>query len=151
LNWLGILNIGWIAYYAVLAFRRARIRLPLVICLMLFVPLAVNLLLFLVQGVQGQQSLRLPILHPLLIILVLSYLTFEQFRKQLVTRQLLKARVLQTQQDVNALRRQEIDGIGRDLHDQVGNTLATAMGYLSRLPVDTQKPRAIIISAIREL
>lgn len=152
MTYLDIVNVGWIAYYSVLAFWRARILSLLVICLMLFVPQLLSQLLFFVQAAQGQDSFRTPVSHPLLVILVLSYFTFEQFRKQLVTRRLLQTQVRQTQEDINTLRRQEIDGIGRDLHDQVGNTLATVLGYLDRLPAaDTEKPRHLIINAINEL
>ena len=66
-------------------------------------------------------------------------------------RQLLQTQVLQTQEYINTMRRQEIEGIGRDLHDQVGNTLATVLGYLDRMPTDTEKPRHIIVDAINEL
>ncbi len=148
---LDIINTGWIVYFSVLAYRRARIGSMLVVCLMLFVPVVFNLLLFLVQTSEGRDSFRTPVAHPMLLIIVLSYLTFEQFRKQLVTRQLLQAQVLQTQENVNTLRRQEIEGIGRNLHDQVGNTLATVLSYLGRLPTDTDKLRHIIVSAINEL
>lgn len=148
---LDIVNTGWIVYFSVLAYQRARIWTMLIVCLLLFVPLLFNLLIFLIQAPAGQDSFRTPITHPMILIIVLSYLTFEQFRKQLVTRQLLQAQVLQTQENINALRRQEIEGIGRNLHDQVGNTLATVLSYLGRLPADADKLRSIIVSAINEL
>ena len=151
MTYLDIINTVWIGYIAVLAYRRARIWSLLVVCLILFVPILINLLLSLVLTPDGQDSFRTPVAHPMLIILALSYLTFEQFRREVITRQLLQRQVRQVRQDINALRRQEIEGIGRDLHDQVGNTLATALGYLSRLPTDTERPRAIIVNAIREL
>ena len=151
MTYLDTVNIGWITYLAVLAYRRARIWSLLVVCLILYVPIVMNLFLSLVLTPNGQDSFRTPVAHPMLIILALSYLTFEQFRKEVITQQLLQRQVRQVRQDSNALRRQEIEGIGRDLHDQVGNTLATALGYLSRMPADTEKPRSIIVNAIREL
>ena len=151
MTYLDLINVGWVAYISVLAYWRARIWSLLVICLMMFVPQVFSQLFFFVQASQGQSSFRTPATHPLLIIMVLSFLTFEQFRKQLVTRRLLQARVTRMQADVNALRRQEIDGIGRYLHDQVGNTLAAALGYLGRLPTDAEKLRHLILNAINEL
>ena len=148
---LDVVNTGWIFYVSILAYRRARIWSLLAVCLMLYLPVVVNLILFLVQTSEGQDSFRTPVAHPMLIIFVLSCLTFEQFRKQLVTRQLLRTQVLQTQEDINTLRRQEIEGIGRNLHDQVGNTLATVLSYLGRLPADADKLRSIVVSAINEL
>jgi signal transduction histidine kinase len=151
MTYLDIVNLCWIFYFSVLAWYRAGIWSMLLICLMLFVPVAARQLLLLVQSPEGQDSFRTPIAHPTIIIIVLSYLTFEQFRRQLVTRQLLQSQVLQTQETINILRRQEIEGIGRNLHDQVGNTLATVLSYLGRIPVDTEKLRFIIVSAINEL
>ncbi len=153
MNFLITLNVVWLAYFSWLAFRRAGIWSMLLICLLVYWPFFLNQLLVLVQVSRGQDPspFRHPVINPLFIILALSYLTFEQFRKEVITRQLLQRQVRQVRHDINGLRRQEIEGIGRDLHDQVGNTLATALGYLSRLPTDTEKPRAIIINAIREL
>ncbi len=153
MNTLLTINAVWLLYFAWLAFYRAGIWSMLLICLLVYWPFFLNQVLVLVQVAQGQNPspFRLPVSQPLFIILALSYLTFERFRKQLVTRQLLQAQVLQTQETINALRRQEIEGIGRNLHDQVGNTLATVLSYLGRLPTDTEKLRAIIVSAINEL
>ena len=148
---LTVVNLGWLVYYAVLAWRRARIWSMLMVCFVALAPALLSQLLSLIQVAGGQDSLRQPALHPLFIILALSYLTIEQFRKELVTRRKLWAQVRQAQEAVNGLRRREIESIGRDLHDQVGNTLATALGYLSRMAADTEKPRAIIVGAIREL
>ncbi len=148
---LDIVNLSWIVYVAILAYRRARIWSLLVVCLLLFIPVVVNQILFLVQASEGQDSFRTPVAHPMLIIIVLSCLVFEQFRRQLVTRQLLQAQVSHMQEHINTLRRQEIESIGRNLHDQVGNTLATVLSYLGRMPVDTDRLRSIIISAINEL
>jgi signal transduction histidine kinase len=151
MTYLDVVNLCWLFYFSVLVWVRAGIWSILVVCLMLSVPVAVNQLFFLLQASEGQDSFRTPVTHPMLIIIVLSLLTFEQFRKQLVTRQLLQAQILQTQENINTLRRQEIEGIGRNLHDQVGNTLATVLSYLGRLPADTGKLRQIIVSAINEL
>ena len=148
---LSLVNIGWIIYFSMLAWQRAGIWSVGVACLIIFGPLLASQMLSLVQAADGQDTYRQPAVHPLLIILALSYLTFEQFRKELVTKRRLQTQVKAVQEDLNRLRRQEIDRIGRDLHDQVGNTLATALGYLSRLPTDTQQPRAIIVNAISEL
>lgn len=148
---LDALNLCWLFFFSFLAWYRASIWSMLVVCLMLFVPVVINQVLFLLQSVPQQDSFRTPVAQPMIIILVLSYLIFEQFRGQLVTRHLLQTQVLQAQERINGLRRQEIESIGRNLHDQVGNTLATVLGYLGRSPVDTDRLRPMIIGAINEL
>lgn len=148
---LDTLSIVWLVYFSILAWYRARIWSMLVVCLLVFIPGLLSQIFTPVQTADGQSVFQTPTIDPLLLIIALSYIAFEQFRKEVITRQLLDRQVRQVRQDINALRRQEIEGIGRDLHDQVGNTLATALGYLSRLPTETEKPRAIIVNAIREL
>jgi|GEM_PF-1831837 len=148
---LDTLCIVWLVYFSILAWYRVRIWSMLVVCLLVFIPGLLSQFLTPIQTADGQNVFRTPTIDPILLILVLSYIAFEQFRKEVITRRLLQQQVQQVRQDSNALRREEIEGIGRDLHDQVGNTLATALGYLSRLPTNTEKPRAIIVNAIREL
>ena len=148
---LSLVNMGWLLLFSVVAYWRARIWSPLALCLVTFIPLVLNQLLSVLRGAGEQDTYRQPALNPLLIILALSYLTFEQFRKELVTRQRAQTEVREAQERNNALRREEIEGIGRNLHDQVGNTLATALGYVGRLPADADKLRVILADAIQEL
>ena len=148
---LTMVSLGWIVYYAVLAYRRERIWSLLLVCVVALAPLLLSQAFALVQAPAWEGFFRQPALHPLLIILCLSYLTFEQFRKELVTRQRMQTQVREVAEHNDTLRREEIESIGRELHDQVGNTLATALGYLGRTPLNPDKLRSIIISAIGEL
>ena len=144
------LNIGWLLVWAILAYYRARIWSPLAICLVGLAPLVLGQVVSLMRTADEDTYRQAP-LGPLYILLALSYLTFDQFRKELVTRQRMQAQVREAADHNEALRRQEIESIGRDLHDQVGNTLATALGYLGRRPLNPDKLRTIIVSAIGEL
>ena len=148
---LTLLNVGWLLVYAVLAYRRAHIWTPLAICALALIPLIVGQIIPLIQAYGQQDMYRQAPPGPIYILLILSYLTFEQFRKELVTRQGMQAQVREVAERNDVLRRQEIEHIGRELHDQVGNTLATALGYLGRRSMDAEKLRTIIMSAISEL
>lgn len=148
---LSNLNIAWLFGWAVLAYFRARIWSPLAICLLGLTPLVLSQLVTLIRTIGEQDTYRQAPPSPLYILLVLSYITFDQFRKELVTRQRMQAQVRAAADQNDALRRQEIEGIGRDLHDQVGNTLATALSYLSRSPLNPDTLRNILLSAIGEL
>lgn len=145
------LIIGWLFVWAVLAYVRARIWSPLVVCLLGLGPMLISLLASWLRATAGQDTYRHAPSGPLYILFVLGYLTFDQFRKELVTRQRMQDQVRDVDEHNNALRRQEIEGIGRELHDQVGNTLATALSYLSRTPLNPDKLRSILLTAISEL
>ena len=111
----------------------------------------ISLLASWLRATAGQDTYRHAPSGPLYILFVLGYLTFDQFRKELVTRQRMQDQVRDVAEHNNALRRQEIEGIGRELHDQVGNTLATALSYLGRTPLNPDKLRSILLTAISEL
>jgi signal transduction histidine kinase len=148
---LTIINTGWVVVWAVLAYRRAGIRAPLVVCVLALAPIILAQVIGFVQAINGQDTYRQIPLPPFYFLFILSYLVFNEFRKELVTRQGMRRQVREVAEHNEALRREEIDSIGRDLHDQVGNTLATALSYLGRTPVNPDKLRSIILSAISEL
>ncbi len=145
------LVIGWLFVWAVLAYVRARIWSPLVVCLLGLGPLLISLLVSWLRATAGQDTYRHAPPGPLYILFVLSYLTFDQFQRELVTRQRMQNQMQEVDEHNNALRRQEIEGIGRELHDQVGNTLATALSYLGRSSLNPDKLRSILLTAISEL
>lgn len=144
-------NICWLLLYAVLAYRRERIWSPLAVCLLALTPLILGQLIAFIRAWGMQDTYRQTPPNPAFILFILIYITFDQFRKELVTRQRMQTRERRLTEHTEAIRRQEIEHIGRDLHDQVGNTLATALGFLSRSPHSTDKLRTIIVSAITEL
>ncbi|NEU70031.1 hypothetical protein GK091_24335 [Spirosoma agri] len=144
------LNIGWLFVWAVLAYVRVRVWSPLAICLLGLSPMVISQLASFLRAA-GQDTYRHAPSEPLYILFVLSYLTFDQFRRELVTRQRMQTQMQEVDEYNNVLRRQEIEGIGRELHDQVGNTLATALSYLGRIPLNPDKLRSILLTAISEL
>ncbi|MBO0931573.1 ATP-binding protein [Fibrella aquatilis] len=148
---LTIINTGWLVVWVVLAYRRAGIWAPLLVCVLGLAPIILAQVIGFVQAINGQDTYRQITLPPFYFLFILSYLAFDEFRKELVTRQGMRRQVRELTKHNEALRRQEIEGIGRDLHDQVGNTLATALSYLGRTPLNPDKLRSILLSAIGEL
>jgi signal transduction histidine kinase len=51
---------------------------------------------------------------------------------------------------VEEIRKKELDRIGRNLHDQIGNTLASALGYLNMKDFNVSKVKTLINQAIVE-
>lgn len=145
-----LINLVWIGYFSLFAYRRAGIVYIGLFFLMLIGDVVVKQLSELIQGNQIS-LLKYPAQHPLLLIAMLTYLIASQFRRELVTKQRLQKQVSTTQQNMDTLRREEIERIGRDLHDQVGNTLASALGYITGTQANSDKPHELIRNAITEL
>ena len=55
------------------------------------------------------------------------------------------------QSSMESLRKSEVEKIGRNLHDQVGNVLASALGYLNAEKDYTEKAKEMIHAAITDL
>jgi signal transduction histidine kinase len=53
--------------------------------------------------------------------------------------------------DLETIRKNEVENIGRQLHDQVGNTLAAALGYLNKEKIDVSTSKKILEEAINEI
>ena len=147
---MSLVNLVWIGYFSLVAYRRAGIVYIGLFLLLLIGDIVVKQLSDLIQG-NEISLLKYPAQHPLLLIAMLTYLIASQFRRELVTRQRLQKQVYTTQENMDALRREEIERIGRDLHDQVGNTLASALGYITSVQVNAHKPQELIRDAITEL
>ncbi|MBC7570317.1 MAG: hypothetical protein H7319_11360 [Spirosoma sp.] len=147
---MSLVNLVWIGYFSLLAYRRAGIVYIGLFFLMLIGDVVVKQLSDLIQG-NALSLLKYPAQHPLLLIAMLTYLIASQFRRELVTKQRLQKQVSTTRQQMDTLRREEIERIGRDLHDQVGNTLASALGYITSPQAQSDKPRELIRDAITEL
>ena len=146
---LSLVNIGWLLIWGGLAAYRAQIWSPLIIALLGAGPLLLGHLIALIQGQHDTYRQSPP--SPAYIVLLLSYLTYDQLRKELVTRQRMQNQVRALGDYNETLRREEITNIGRDLHDQVGNTQATALSYLGHPLINHDKLRQILLTAIREL
>ena len=60
----------------------------------------------------------------------LSVISIYLLREQLITRKKLEENLGRERESMEAIRKTEIEAIGRDLHDNVGNLLASAVGYM---------------------
>lgn len=147
---MSLINLTWIGYFGLIAYWRAGI-VSIGLALLLFVgEIVVKQLTELVLG-NELSVLKIPVPNPLLLISMLTYLAGAQFRRELVTKQRMQKQVSTTRRQMDTLRREEIECIGRDLHDQVGNTLASALGYITSPQANADKPCELIRDAITEL
>jgi signal transduction histidine kinase len=143
----------FLGYFSFVAYRRAGIAYMGLFLLVFLGDMVVRKLVeFLINQNSSLLKFPSPAHNPLLFIGLLTYLTVMQFRREHISKRRMGQQLRQNQERINALRREEIERIGRDLHDQVGNTLAAAIGYLSRPQAEaTQKSLLLIRTAITEL
>lgn len=80
-----------------------------------------------------------------------SVLSIYQLREQFVTRKKLEENILHLKETMDDIRKSEVETIGRNLHDQVGNTLASALGYLNLKTIKVNVMRKLIMDSINEI
>ncbi len=91
--------------------------------------------------------------HPSFILAAIGLSTISIFllREQLVTRKKLKENLTQLEETMEGIRKTEVETIGRNLHDQVGNTLASALGYLNLKTLKVDLVQKLIMDAINDI
>ncbi len=72
-------------------------------------------------------------------------------RAQLVSRKKSEENLIEVKESMEAIRKTEIEGIGRNLHDNVGNILASALGYMNLKKTITETPQHLVLEAINEI
>jgi signal transduction histidine kinase len=140
----------WMLYWAIVAFFRARIYYMLIGFGIAFVPWIVQQLSSLSGAslyVLTQGDHLTFILAPVGVSVISVYL----LREQLITRKKLEENLAQERKSLEAIRRSEIAAIGRDLHDNVGNLLASAVGYLQLKTPQITTSNELITGAMNEI
>jgi signal transduction histidine kinase len=91
--------------------------------------------------------------HPSFILAAIGLSTISIFllREQLVTRKKLKENLIQLEETMEGIRKSEVETIGRNLHDQVGNTLASALGYMNMKTLKVDLVQKLIMDAINDI
>ncbi len=148
---LSVISMCWGIYLAWLAYVRAGMINYLFAASFAFLPFLVDLVLVVLRLHRGQFSLNVTYLNTIFTIFVFVYLTIGEFRKELVTKQKMRRRLDRLKQNMDNQHKAEIEAIGRNLHDQVGNTLASALGYLNMKELKIETTKVLILTAINEL
>lgn len=138
------LNIGWLFYISVMGFIKKREMYLLLTVILVFLPV-----LYRTYG-QPTPVLNYSHFQPFYLLLVFGFLIVSLFRRELISRQMTEQTIRQVQTNLEQLRKAEIEQIGRNLHDQLGNTLASALGYLTMQTPRIALARTMILEAINE-
>lgn len=90
-------------------------------------------------------------LQSIYLLVLLAYLTVSLFKQELTSRALTSQKIKAVESELESVRKTEIHNIGRNLHDQLGNTLASAIGYLNLSKPNTDVAKKMILDAIDEV
>ena len=141
-------TIAWMFFCAVLALIRTRIYYILIGFVVSFLP-------FLLQqfgGLFTKSSIFLTRGNNLTFAFVaigLSIISIYLLREKLVTRKKLEESLTQLNESMEDIRRNEVEEIGRNLHDNVGNLLASS--YLTLKKTNIATTENLIKEAIQEI
>lgn len=91
--------------------------------------------------------------HPSLILAAMALSTISIFllREQLVTRKKLEENLFQLKESMESIRKNEVETIGRNLHDNVGNMLASVLGYLNLKDQNPEVVKNLLHDSINEV
>ncbi len=146
---LTFLNIFQLFYYALVAWIRAKVYY-------LFIGLVIAYAPFILSQISLFSGNSLKFLKSDNVIFSFTtigtaYVGIYLLREQLVSRKQSEANVKQTKETMDTIRKTEVEAIGRNLHDQVGNTLASALGYLNLKTLKVDVVQKLILNAINDI
>jgi signal transduction histidine kinase len=131
-------GIFWLFYCSLLALLRVKIYY-------LTIGFGLAYLPFIVLHVEGFINKSLILFKSnyetfLFITVGLTIIGVYLLREQLVTRRKSEENLIRLRETLENIRKNEVESIGRNLHDNVGNMLATVLGYLN---LKNQKPEML--------
>ncbi len=147
---LSLLNIGCMLFVTSTVYRKTGEKWLLAITILSFAPtlfyLPLRLLHFSEQFYATVMAPNIPLITALL-----AYFTVKQLLRQLTSKAELERRLTQIKMEMNDMRREEVQKIGRNLHDQLGNTLASVLGYVNMEIPDLKQVQKMLMQAIQEI
>ncbi len=84
-------------------------------------------------------------------ILLLAIGGINEVRYELISKERLENMLVRERSQLDEVRKEEIERIGRDLHDGIGNSLASILGYLSLKEIRREKIQGLLIDLIQEV
>lgn len=143
------LSIIWIFYYSFLAWIRAKIYYLFISLVIAYAPFVLS------QTALFKNStfiiLKSDDFNILCITIGLAIVGVYLLRDQLVTRKKLEENLTQLRGALEDIRKKEVETIGRNLHDNVGNMLASVLGYLNLKNQNPEVVKNLINESINEV
>ncbi|GAB2637429.1 hypothetical protein GCM10027035_33930 [Emticicia sediminis] len=148
---LVIVSLIWLIYYSVIALIRAKIYYFFAAICVVIIPFLYEQIIVLFFEEDFSLYLRVNLSIWLVVIISIVVLSVFQLREKLVTRRKYDTNLNQLKESMEDIRKTEIEVIGRNLHDNVGNILASALGYLNLKSPNTDLSQHLVKEAINEI
>jgi signal transduction histidine kinase len=144
-----VLTVSWSFFCSFWALIKAKIYYMLLGVGIALFPVALQQLPIL----SGSTSVLYQFNQPALIFYALGYsiISIYLLREQLISRRKHEATLKQAQESLEEIRKTEVEAIGRNLHDNVGNILVSAMGYLHLQQPKIELSNELLNEAINEI
>lgn len=151
MTFLSSIGIIWLFYVGIIAYVRANISYFLIAICFTFFPFLIDQATHFLVDTNGIFIFKLSRSSFVLSLVGLSIISIFQVREKLVSKKNYEYQVEYLRTTMENIRREDVESVGRNLHDNVGNTLATALGYLNLKTLHLQTVREIILDAINEI
>ncbi|MFY7936430.1 MAG: sensor histidine kinase [Flavobacterium sp.] len=148
---LVIISTIWLIYWSIMALIRAKIYYFFVSVSIMLLPFLYEQIIILFLGDDFSLYLRVDLSIWLLVMISIVILSVFQLREKLVTRRKYDSNLNRLKESMEDIRKTEIEVIGRNLHDNVGNILASALGYLNLKSPNTDLSQHLVKEAINEI
>ena len=146
-----LMSVLWLIYYSFIALIRAKIYYFFgAVCVAIVPFLSQQIVAFFFEG-DFSPYLRVNLSLWLLAVISMVVLSIFQLREKLVTRRRYDANLHFLKESMEEVRKIEVEAIGRNLHDNVGNILASALGYLNLKSPNTHLSQHLVKEAINEI
>lgn len=151
MTFLSSIGIIWLFYIGIIAQVRANISYFLIAICFTFFPFLIDQATHFLVDTNGIFIFKLSRSSFVLSLVGLSIVSIFQVREKLISKKNYEFQVEYLRTTMENIRREDVESVGRNLHDNVGNTLATALGYLNLKTLHLQTVREIILDAINEI
>ncbi|MCU0339682.1 MAG: hypothetical protein MUE30_07345, partial [Spirosomaceae bacterium] len=121
------LNLIWTLLYSFWALYKAKVYYLILGFGFAYVPLLAQMIVF---NAQPTILLRTHQSSYISYAVGFTIITIYLLRQQLISRKKHEESIKEIKESMEAIRKTEVEAIGRDLHDSVSNTLVSALGYL---------------------
>lgn len=129
---LSTLNILWVFYAATLYYRRGGSIIYLLGGILTLLPLIMRHFIEFFGATGADIIFTLSVFSPYCLIFTFTYLAFTNLNERLILKKTAADSIKEVTNSLAEINRNEIEKIGQNLHDEVGNVLASALGYLDR-------------------
>jgi signal transduction histidine kinase len=152
LIWLMIfLSNSWLVYYSFIALIRAKIYYFFAAVCVAVIPFFLEQFMAFFFEEEFTLLLQINLSLWLLAVVGVVVMSISQLLDKLVTRRKYDENLNQLKESMEDVRKTEVENIGRNLHDNVGNILASALGYLNLKNPNTDVSQDLVKEAINEI